>query len=218
MERSDLDLRFSVFEGDAASVSRVVLFGHLRAETNDPLVPMPRLLIMCRDDSGCPPPWITQSLVTEQDVARLVRLLRAAGFPWRVPRIVAQEGPLDVAQHLVLIVGLSGRRRSLNLVLGHAGFSGVDAEPLRAVLSRLGELAAAGGRPAVRAVLEGLVPDRRCSDRPVRPRVGLPHRSLIVESECGVDGSASLAFPAGIPAGDGGGTSQSWMFDTDPGG
>src|SRR5262249_52529784 len=95
MERSDLNLQFSVFEGGAARISRVVLFGPLRAAPQAPHRPTPSLLILCRDASGCPPPWITQSAVTDQEVERLVRLLRSAGFPRRVPRIVAHKGRLD---------------------------------------------------------------------------------------------------------------------------
>jgi hypothetical protein len=218
MERSDLDLRFSVFEGDAARISRVVLFGHLRAETKGPQGPTPNLLIMCRDDSGCPPPWITQSAVTDQDVDRLVRLLCAAGFPGRVPRIVAHKGQgrLDVTQHLAMAVELSGRRRALNLALEHAGFSGADAEPLRAVLSRLGELAEAGGRQAVRALLDDLVQDRRCRDRAARPHPGPSLRGLNFRSACAIDGPACLALRAGTQAGDRGATPRPWSFLTAP--
>ena len=187
MERSDFNLRFSVVEGDTASISRLVLFGHLRAETDPPHRPTPELLILCRDDSGCPPPWITQSAVTDQDAVRLVKLLRAAGFPRRAPRIAANKGRRDVTQHLALIVEISGRRRSLNLALEHAGFSGVDAEPLRAALSRLGELAEAAGRPAARALLDDLVLERSCFDRPARPRDGLPFRGLSWRRGCAVE-------------------------------
>jgi hypothetical protein len=220
MERSDLDLQYSVFEGDGVRISRVVLFGHLRAATKDPHGPTPNLLIMCRDDSGCPPPWITQSAVTDQDVERLVRLLSAAGFPGRAPRIVAHKGKgrLDVTQHLAMVVELSGRRRSLNLALEHAGFSGADAEPLRAVLSRLGELAEAGGRQAVRALLEDLVWDRRCRDRASRPHPGLSLQGLNFRNACAVDGPASLALRAGTQDDDRSATPQPWSFLTTPGG
>ena len=220
MERSDLNLQFSVFEGDTARISRVVLFGHLRAATKDPQGPTPNLLILCRDDSGCAPPWITQSAVTDQDVERLVRLLRAAGFPSGVPRIVAHKGKgrLDVTQHLTLFVELSGRRRSLNLALGHAGFSGADAEPLRAVLGRLGELAEAGGRQAVRALLEDLVRDRQYRDRASRPYPGLSLLGLNFRSGCAVDGPASLALRAGTQDDDRSATPQPWSFLTAPGG
>ena len=216
MERSDLDLRFSVFEGDAARISRVVLFGHLRADTKAPQGPAPNLLIMCRDDSGCPPPWITQSAVTDQDVERLVRLLSAAGFPSRVPRIVAHKGRLDVTQHLALVVELSGRRRSLNLALEHAGFSGADAEPFRAVLSRLGELAEAGGRQAVRALLDDLVRDRRCRDRASRPHPDPSVQGLNFRSACAIDGPASLALRAGTQDDHRSATPQPWSFLTAP--
>jgi hypothetical protein len=215
MERSDLDLRFSVFEGNAVSLSRLILFGHLRAETKDPHRPMPELLIMCCDDSGCPPPWITRFAVTDQDVVRLVRLLCAAGFPRRVPCIAANKGPLGVSQHLALVVGMSGRRRSLNLVLEQAGFAGDDAEPLRAVLSRLGELAETGGRPTVRAVLDDLVMNRSCSDRPERPRNGLPLRGLLRRGGA-VDGPANLALRAGTQDGDRDSAPQPWTFLTNP--
>jgi hypothetical protein len=194
MEQCDLDLRFSVFEGTTASIGRVILFGHLRAQTKAAPPPTPQLLLMCRDDSGCPPPWITRSPVTDQDVLRLARLLRAAGFPARGPAIAPNPGPLGLAQHLSLVVGISGRRRSLNLVLEHAGFSGADAEPFRAVLNRLGELAEAAGRPTVRALLDDLVVDRRCGGGPARPRDGLPLRDRIWTRACPADGPAGLAL------------------------
>jgi hypothetical protein len=191
MERSDLDLQFSVCEGDTASISQLVLFGHLRADVGNPHRPAPELLILCRDDSGCPPPWITKSAVADQDVARLVRLLDAAGFPKRVPRIVPNRALLCGGQHLALVIRLDGRQRSLNLVLQHAGFSGDDAEPVRSVLHHLGDLAEAAGRPTVRAVMDHLVRDRR-------PRVGpeWPHGGLTPRRDDPVS-----RFAVGAPAG-----------------
>jgi hypothetical protein len=216
MERSNLDLRFSIFEGNAASINRLVLFGHLRAEADSPHQPTPKLLIMCRDDSGYPPPWITQSPITDQDVAGLVRLLCAAGFPRRLPRIATNKGSLGVSQHLALVVVVSGHRRSLDLVLEHAGFSGDDAEPLRAVLRRLGELAEAAGRPAVRAMFDDLVVGRSGFDRCVQPRDGLPLRSLIQRRVYAVDGPASLTLRADTQVGEDGSTTPSWTFLRDP--
>jgi hypothetical protein len=97
---------------------------------------------------------------------------------------------------------MSGRRRSLNLVLEHAGFSGDDAELFRAVLNRLGELAEAAGRPAVRALLDDLVTDRRCCGGPARPRDRLPLRDRIWRREYLADGPAGLALLSATGDGD----------------
>jgi hypothetical protein len=67
----------------------------------------------------------------------------------------------------------------MNLVLEDAGFSGEDAEPLRAVLRRLAELAPPGRRAAVRAVVERLALDRRIVAGPVRARAGTDPRDRL---------------------------------------
>jgi hypothetical protein len=99
--------------------------------------------------------------VTDRDVVRLEALLSAAGFPRRVPRVVANRGPRDGGgNHVALEVRWNGRSATWELQLNGAGFSGVDAEPVRELLHLLGELAEAGGRPAFRVVVNRLVESR----------------------------------------------------------
>ena len=168
MEQSELILRLSVSEVSAARVERLILFAHLRAGASIPRARRPELLILCRDDSGCPPPWITRSAITDQDTARLVRLLEAAGFPERRPRVKPDPGPTHSGQRVGLEVSLNGRTRSMKLALEHGGFSGPDAEAVRAVLQRLGELAEAVGRPSVRAILDVVTHEGR-PEPPAQP-------------------------------------------------
>ena len=92
MEQNELILRVSVSEVDGTGAERLVLFAHLRAGASGPGAGRPELLIMCRDDSGCPPPWITKSAIAAGDAARLVTLLQEAGFAERKPRVTPERG------------------------------------------------------------------------------------------------------------------------------
>jgi hypothetical protein len=161
MEQPDLTLRLLVSEINGTGAERLILFASLQAWTARPRGPRPEFVVLCRDESGLPPPWMTRSAVTRQDVTWLVTLLEAAGFPWRTPRAAPNpgRGPSRGRQRIELEVRMEGRVKSLELVLQHAGFSGPDAWSVRAVLDRLGELAEAAGRPAVRAVLGALAVD-----------------------------------------------------------
>jgi hypothetical protein len=161
MEQPDLTLRLLVSEINGNGAEQLVLFASLQAWTARPSGPRPELVVLCRDESGLPPPWMTRSAVTRQDVNWLVTLLEAAGFPWRTPRAAPNpgRGPSRGRQRIELEVRMEGRVRSLDLVLQHAGFSGPDAWSVRAVLVRLGELAEAAGRPTVHAVLSALAFD-----------------------------------------------------------
>jgi hypothetical protein len=176
MEQPDLILRLLVSETGAAGAEQLILFAGLQAWTARPHGPRPELVVLCRDQSGLPPPWMTRSAVTRQDVTWLVTLLEAAGFPWRAPRAVPNpgRGASHGRQRIELEVRRNGRARSLDLALQHAGFSGPDAWSVRAVLERLGELAEAAGRPAVRAVLGALTIDPSAAGEPGRPRTEIP--------------------------------------------
>jgi hypothetical protein len=174
MEQPDLDLRLSIFEGNRARIERLILFAHLRAGGDRPHRPYAEFLVLCRDESGCPPPWITRSAVTDRDVAWLVELLGAAGFPGRRPRITPKRDPLGIGLRLVFDVRLHRRVRSLDLDLESAGVSGPDAGSVRAVLQHLGGLAAAAGRPAVRAVLDRVVRERERGGERWPPHAGIP--------------------------------------------
>jgi len=176
MEQPDLILRLLVSEINGTGAERLVLFASLQAWTAPPRGPRPEFVVLCRDESGLPPPWMSRSAVTRQDVTWLVTLLEAAGFPWRAPRAAPNpgRGPSRVRQRIELEVRMEGRVRSLNLVLQHAGFSGPDAWSVRAVLDRLGELADAAGRPTVRAVLGALAFDPSATAERGWPRADLP--------------------------------------------
>jgi hypothetical protein len=100
-------------------------------------------------------------------------MLGAAGFLDRVPHVVANKGPLGGGQYVALEVRMHRRTVLLDLLLEYAGFSGEDAEPVRAVLCLLAELAEAAGRPAVRTVVDRLVVDRRRWHGGDRPWDGL---------------------------------------------
>jgi hypothetical protein len=175
MEQPDLILRLSVSESALAGAERLILFANLQGWTARPRGPRPELLMLCRDESGSPPPWITRSAVARQDMTWLVTLLEAAGFPRRAPRVVPNpgRGPSRGRLRIELEVRMDGRTGSLDLALQEAGFSGPDAWSVRAILDRLGELAEAAGRPRIRAVLNALTVDRS----PVGER-GRPHASI----------------------------------------
>ena len=161
MKRSDLDLRFSVFESTTACISTLLLYTHLRARPRRPRESPPEYLVLYREESACAPGWITTSVVTDQDVLRLETLLVAAGFPRRIPRVAPNTSLLGGQRFVVLEVKMRGRSVSLNLTLEHAGFSGEDAGPLRAVLHRLAVMAPPDRQPAVQSVMDHLVFDRR---------------------------------------------------------
>jgi hypothetical protein len=158
MERSALDLGLTVFAGPAPKIRTLVLFGHIGSLSRGPLGHSSEFLVLCRDESGLPPPWISKAGLTDQEIRRLESLLRETGFPGRVPRVVFHKGPLaGGGVYGGLDVGLDGRRVSWNFLSEGAGFSGEDADPFGALLQYLGELAEAGGRPAFRAVMSRLV-------------------------------------------------------------
>jgi hypothetical protein len=160
-ESVDLILRLSVCESNVAGGERMLLFACLQSRIGRVRGPRPELLVLCRDESGTPPPWITRSAVTRQDVAWLKTLLEASGFPRRAPRLVPapRRGP-SRRRWVELEVRMDDQARSLNLCLEPAGFSGPDAWLVGAVLERIGQLAEGAGRPAVRAALQDLTVDR----------------------------------------------------------
>jgi hypothetical protein len=165
MLRRDLDLQISVFEGASSSISALMLYARLRDAREGPSTGPSEYSILCREASSSPPFWISRSEVTDQDLVRLVTLLDAAGLPRRVPRVVANDSLLGASPYLAFAARIRGRTASLNLPLQNAGFSGEDAEPLRAAFRLLAELAPAGRRPAVREVVDRLVIDRAPSAR-----------------------------------------------------
>jgi hypothetical protein len=168
--RVDLILRLSVCEADAAGGEQMLLFASLQSRSGRG--PRPELLILCRDDSGTPPPWIARSAVSRQDVAWLKTLLEASGFPERTPRLapIPGRGPSRGRRWIELEVRMDDRPCSLTLCLEPAGFSGPDAWVIAAVLERIGELAEAAGRPSVCALLYDLTAGRsRVADWELSP-------------------------------------------------
>jgi hypothetical protein len=164
--RCDLDLQVSVFDGPSPSISALMLYARLRSAPDGSSVDSSEYSILCRDASCSHPFGISKSEVTAQEVARLLTLLDAAGLPRRAPRVVANESLLCDAPYLALEARIRGRASSLSLSLQSAGFSGEDAEPLRAVLVRLVELTPAGRRSTVRDVVGRLVIDRALAVSP----------------------------------------------------
>jgi hypothetical protein len=158
MKPSALDLRISLYAGPSSRFGAVILFGHIRAQDHgSPEHPL-EFLVLCRDESGLPPAWISKAELTDHEIPRLESLLCEAGFPRRVPCVVANKGPLDGGRFYgALDVRLLGRSASWSFLSEGAGFSGADAEPIQALLQLLGELAEAGGRPAFHAVVSRLV-------------------------------------------------------------
>jgi hypothetical protein len=174
-----VDLRISVFGGPTPSIGALLLHARLRASPAGSSADPPEYLVLCRDGSSGPASGVVRSEVTDQEVLRLVRLLEAAGMPGRTPRVTPNASLLGAGPYVALEARVQGRVASLNLVLENAGFSGEDAEPLRAVLRRLAELAPPGGRAAVRAVMERLAVDRRLVAGPVRARDGTDPRDRV---------------------------------------
>jgi hypothetical protein len=175
-ELVDLIVRLSVSEGDVAGGRRMVLFISLQSRIGRLRAPRPELLVLCRDEAGLPPPWITKSAVTRQDVAWLKTLLEASGLPRRTPRLIPapRRGPSRVRHWVELEVRMGDQARTLKLCLEPAGFAGPDAWLIAAVLERIGQLAEAAGRPMVRAVLESLAPGRSRVDGGAGPAPASP--------------------------------------------
>jgi hypothetical protein len=166
----DVDLRLSVFGGSTPSIGALVLHARLRASPPGSSAHRPEYLVLWRDGPGGAASWVVQAEVTDQEVLRVVRLLEAAGIPGRTPRVAPNASLLGAGPYIALEARIRGRVASMNLVLENAGFSGEDAEPLRAVLRRLAELAPPARRPAVQGVVDRLVIDRRLAVGPVRDR------------------------------------------------
>lgn len=175
----DVDLRISIFRGSTPSIGALLLHARLRASPSGSSAGPPEYLVLWRDGSGGPSPGIVRSEVTDQEVLRLVRLLEATGIPGRTPRVAPNASLLGSGSYVALEARIQGQVASMNLVLEDAGFSGEDAEPLRAVLRRLAELAPPGRRAAVRAVMERLAVDRRIVAGPVRAREGTDPRDRL---------------------------------------
>jgi hypothetical protein len=200
MERLPLDLRLSVYAGTSASVGNLVLFCHLRAHPRNRRRSPPEVLVLCREAS-CPPAGISKFAVSDQDLARLERLLRAAGFPERVPRIVPNRSPLGEGQYVALEVRIHRQIVACDFLLEYAGFAGEDAQPIRAMLRLLAELAETAGRPSVQAVVDRLVRDRGRREAPERSwesfsAVGCQENGSLAAI------SAGLALGAAISNGD----------------
>jgi hypothetical protein len=173
-ERFTLDLRLSAWEGAAGNLGDMVLFCCLLADTHGLEPSSPRLLVLCHDETTPTRLKVSEFAVTEQNTTRLVKLLRAAGFPHRVPCILSNTRSSIGGQELAVDIRLDGRASSLRLTLEYAGFSGVDAGPLRTALLRIAELAAAAGRPAARTIIERLVLDGEPHSRTRPSWTGLP--------------------------------------------
>ncbi len=164
MERTDLDLRFSVFEGTTPSIGTLLLYTHLRTQPRRSHSSPPEYLVLYREKSACAPAWITTSVVTDEDILRLEKLLDAAGFPMRIPRVAPNESLLGQERYVVLEARIREQSASLVLTLESAGFSGEDAEPLRAAASTRGDGSArpptggseCGGPPGLRSETPGL--------------------------------------------------------------
>jgi hypothetical protein len=175
----DVDLRISIFGGSTPSIGALLLHARMRASPPGSSAGPPEYLVLWRDGSGGPSSGAVKSEVTEQEVLRLVRLLEAAGIPGRTPRVAPNASLLGAGPYVALEARIQGQVASMNLVLEDAGFSGEDAEPLRAVLRRLAELAPPGRRAAIRAVMERLAVDRRIVAGPVRARDGTDPRDRL---------------------------------------
>jgi hypothetical protein len=176
IEPVDLILRLSVSESGAAGGERLILFASLQSRIGRLHGPRPELLVLCRDGSGLPPPWITKSPVARRDIAWLKVLLMASGFPRRPARLVPARGRgrSSGRRRIELEVRMGDRARALEVALQPAGFSGPDAWLFGAVLDHVGELAEAAGRPMVRAVLKSLNVDRSAVDRWGRSTARVP--------------------------------------------
>jgi hypothetical protein len=160
VERPTLDLRFSVYAGTKRNGAIPVLYTQLRSPGEDQPGHPSELVVLCRDESGLPPPWITTSAVEDHQVLRLETLVLEAGFPARTPRIVANRGKRGgMWEYTELDVQLLGRSASWFFFWEGAGFSGDDAGALRELLELLGNMAEAGGRPAVSTFVNRFIHD-----------------------------------------------------------
>ena len=170
MEPYDLDLRLAVFEGASPSIGALALYARLRAWPRGLSARPAEYLVLCRGNPESPPSPICQSEMTDQDAVRLMELLRATGLPGRRPRVVPNASLLGPGPYVALETWIQGRAVALELRLEQAGFSGDDAEPLRAVLRHLAELTPFDRRPPVVAVVE------RPGPRAEAPRLRGTHR------------------------------------------
>jgi hypothetical protein len=157
MALSTFNVQLTVYSGSPRHGKNPILFANLRSpEFECPQNPA-ELVLLCHEDSGIPAPWISRLTVNRQDVVWLRALAFLAGFLTRRPRVIT-KGPKLAAERksIMLEVRLGEARECWSLVSNGSGFVGADSEPLRELLELLGDLAQAGGRPAIHAVLKGL--------------------------------------------------------------
>lgn len=160
MELLTFDMRLAVYSGPAPRDLSPMLFAHLRSSGHERPGHSSELLLLCRDECGVPPPWISRSTVNDGEVAELVTLVCAAGFPTRPPRVVANRGAVNGTRTFIALdVKLYGRRSSWTFLSEGAGLSGEDAKALRELLGLIANLAEAGGRPAFGAVVNHVIGD-----------------------------------------------------------
>lgn len=148
MENFGLDLSLEVTEGSTHNLGHLILYLRLRACTLNPLNPTPELIVLSREADWSLRAY--QQSVTNDQVAKLCRELKKAGFPEALPKVGARKVGLAGWQHILFRVGLnnmeSSHERKLSLVLEYGGIEGEGADAIRSVWIILVGLAGLSGQ------------------------------------------------------------------------
>ncbi len=157
MAPSTFNVQLTVYSGSPRTGKSPILFAYLRSPKFECPENPSELVLLCSEESGIPPPWISRLTVNRHDVVWLQALAFLAGFPTRRPRVIGNKAKLAAERKsIVLEVCLGEVRACWSFATAGSGFVGADSEPLRKLLELLGNLAQAGGRPTIHAVLKDL--------------------------------------------------------------
>jgi hypothetical protein len=102
------------------------------------------LCVLSRVDQGTQ--WREwQAGLSEADARDLVRLMAAAGFPQRAPRVVGVVDTTEGWNELTFRAKVTNQQWGFTISMCHSGFDGPDAESVRHIFSRLFALASFAG-------------------------------------------------------------------------
>jgi hypothetical protein len=165
MAPSTFNVQLTVYSGRPRDGKSPILFAYLRSPNLECPENPSELVLLCYEEAGIPPPWISRLTVNPHDVAWLRALAFLAGFPTRRPRVIAKKAKLSAERKsIVLELCLGEARACWSFATAGSGFVGADSEPLRELLELLGNLAQSGGRPRIHAVLKDLAGEPATSD------------------------------------------------------
>ena len=138
-----LEVEWSETLGSTSSVGMPYLFAWLRAEYLQPgMIADGHVLVLARDERS--PGWTQyQGPVSEPEAVTLICMLSGIGIPGFTPRIESVADPSDTLYTSSVRIGVYLQQQTISVTARENGFTGEDAEGLRAVLERILGLAGA---------------------------------------------------------------------------